>query len=101
MEKSSLTLRFELMIVVNTKLTTEEKESIFAEAVEVVGKGGGKVINSKVWLERQRFSFPIKKCAEGTYYLINFQGESSVVGKIRSVLRLKEKILRFMIVSEE
>ncbi len=95
--KTETLRKYELMVVVDAKLANEERETVRREATEVVTKVGGKVINSQMWLEKQKFSFPIKKCAEGAYYLINFEGEGAVVGPLRSNLRLNERILRFAV----
>lgn len=95
--KTETLRKYELMIIVDAKLTNEDKEAARREATEIVTQAGGKVLNSQAWLEKQKFSFPIKKCAEGTYYLINFEGEGALVGPVRSSLRLNERILRFAV----
>lgn len=95
--KTETLRKYELMIIVDAKLANEEKETARREATEIVTKAGGNIINSQVWLEKQKFSFAIKKCTEGTYYLINFEGEGAVIGPIRSDLRLNERILRFTV----
>jgi len=95
MEKNELTRKYELVVIVDAKLTNEAKESIRKEVTDVINKRGGKVINSQVWLEKHKLTFPIKKCSEGTYYLINFGGKSEIINKIRPILKLNEKILRF------
>ena len=95
--KTETARKYELMVIVDAKLANEERETVRREATEIVTKASGKVINTQTWLEKQKFSFPIRKCAEGTYYLINFEGEGVVVAPIRSNLRLNERILRFAV----
>lgn len=97
MEQQELIIKYELVIIVDVKLSADEKKSISKEAAEAVNRGGGKILNSQVWLEKHKFTFRIKKSQEGTYYLINFEGPGSVIEKIRPILRLNEKILRFTI----
>ena len=65
--------KYELVVIINAQLNQEEKDKVFKQATDGVLKGGGKVINSQVWLERHKFTFRMKKCSEGTYYLINFE----------------------------
>ena len=95
MEKNELTRKYELVIIVDAKLTNEAKEAIRKDVTDVINKRGGKVINSKVWLEKHKLTFEIKKCNEGTYYIINFEGKSEIISKIRPILKLNERILRF------
>jgi small subunit ribosomal protein S6 len=63
-----------------------------------VAKAEIKVVNSQMWLDRHKMSFPINKIGEGTYYLLNLEAQSSSVAKLQSSLRLNEQILRFMTV---
>ena len=93
--------KYELMNIVNAQLTTEEKDSIYKQATDCVIKGGGKIINAQVWLDKHRLTFTIKKCTEATFYLINFEAASSALQNIRELLRLNENILRSLIVKNE
>ena len=101
MEKNVVIGKYELMVIVDAKLANENKENVFNDAKEAVSKGEGKVINSSVWQEKSKLTFPIKKCNEGTYYLINFESKKSGIDKMRSILRLNENVLRFAITKVE
>lgn len=101
MEKNEQMRKYELVVIVDAKLTGETKETVRKEVTDLVNKHGGKVINSQVWLEKHKFTFEIKKCNEGTYYIINFEGGSKVVGEMKSPLKLNEKILRFAFIKVE
>ena len=98
MGTSEVNKKYELVLIVDEKLTSASKEAVRKEILDQLKKLGGKVINSQVWLEKQKFTFQIKKCDEGTYYLINFEAESDVVAKMESSLRLNEKVLRSIFV---
>jgi len=89
--------KYELVVIVDAKLNQGEKDSIIKDAAEAVAKGGGKVINSQVWIEKQKFDFKMKQRTEGTYYLINLESPADAVAKIRPILKLNEGILRFAI----
>ena len=99
MEKTALRVKYEVMIIVDAKLNNEEKETILKEAVDAVTKNGAQVINSQIWLDKHKLAFRIKKCSDGSYYLINFEDDGSSVAKIRQALTLNEKILRFVIIN--
>ena len=93
--------KYELVVIVDAQLPQEEKDALIKSVTDVVAKEGGKVINSGVWLDKQKFTFPIKKRAEGTYYLINFEAGKDAITKMNAALRLNEKLLRFAIMSAE
>ena len=97
MDKSELNQKYELVIILDAKLNPDEKETLSKDLSSLVTRYGGKVINSRLWIERQRLSFSIKKRQEGSYYLINFEGEGSLVKKIETDLRIHEGVLRFAI----
>ena len=93
--------KYELMSIVNSHLTTEEKEVIYKQATECVIKGGGKIINAQMWLDKHKLAFTIKKCTEATFYLINFEAAANAIKDIRGLLRLNESILRCLIIRNE
>ena len=90
--------KYDLMIIVDAQKAQAEKEEIYKQTTDAVTKGGAKVLSAQVWLEKQRFIFNIKKRTEGTYYLVNFEGDASCVAKMKEFLRLNEGILRFLII---
>lgn len=101
MEKNELVRKYELIVIVDAKLTNEVKEAIRKEVTDEINKRDGKVINSQVWLEKQKLTFPIKKCSEGTYYIVNFEGASDIVENVKPHLKLNEQILRFEFIKLE
>ncbi|MCD4780768.1 MAG: 30S ribosomal protein S6 [Candidatus Omnitrophica bacterium] len=99
MDKSELDRKYELMFIVDAKLTSDQKNDLCKEATDTIVKDGGRVLNNQVWMEKHKLTFPIKKCHEGTYYLVNFESEGKNIAKISSDLKLKEKILRFSVLN--
>jgi small subunit ribosomal protein S6 len=97
MEENEKVKKYEMVVIVDAKLNADEKEDVRKQVSDAITGAGGKVINSQVWFENQKLTFEIKKCTEGTYYLINFDGEGSVSEKIKPILKLNEKILRISI----
>jgi len=91
--------KYELVYIVEAHLGPEAKEEVSKQVADTVAKAEAKVINSAVWFERQRISFPINKIQDGTYYLVNVEGGPSAPQKLRQTLRLNEKVLRFQIIN--
>lgn len=89
--------KYELVVIIDAQKAPPEKEEIYKQLTDAVLKGGGKVNAAQVWLERQKFSFNIKKKSEGTYYLVNFESAASSLAKIKEFLRLNENILRYLL----
>lgn len=94
-------VKYELVFVVDARLPDADKAEISQHVVEMVEKFGGKIEQSSVWIEKQRFSFPMKKVWEGTYYLMNIAIVGPEVSKLRRSLQMMERVLRFLIVKIE
>ena len=90
--------RYELVYIVDAHLPAQEKDEVTRQMQEGIQKLEGKIINSSVWLEKHRFSFPMKRVWEGSYYLVNFDAPAAAVGKLRQNLRLNERLLRHLII---
>ncbi len=101
MEKNDLTIKYEMVFIIDSKLTPDEKEAAHKEVTDIISKSGGKVINGQIWLDKHRFTFPIQKRSEGTYYIVNFEAGSSTNEKIKSLLKLNERVLRYLIAKAE
>ena len=101
MRKDELLRKYELVVIVDAKLSAEEKKNIAKESSDVVSKAGGKIINVQLWLEKHKFTFRIRKYDEGSYYLISFENDGSMIEKIKAALKLNEKIIRFVIIQVE
>ena len=90
--------KYELVVIVDAASSQEDKEAIVKDAIEAMDKCDGKLINRHVWLEKNKFSFPIKKRTEGTYYMLNFEAPQAQMVKLRQLLKLNDKILRSAII---
>ncbi|MDP2652972.1 MAG: 30S ribosomal protein S6 [Candidatus Omnitrophota bacterium] len=91
--------KYELVVILDANAPQEEKDAVIKETTDAIAKGEGKIINSQVWLDKQRMSFRIQKKSEGTYYVINFESAPSFIVKLRQNLRLNERILRTLLLA--
>ncbi len=96
-----MTNKYELVVILNAQMPEDQRQSVIKQCSDYIVKFGGKVINSQVWLDKYKMGFAIKKCSEGTYYLINFETTGASLTNIKEALRLNENILRYAIFSVE
>ncbi|MFN5910607.1 MAG: 30S ribosomal protein S6, partial [Bacteroidota bacterium] len=61
---------------------------------------GAKIKHSENWGLR-KMAYPIQKKSTGFYFLIEFQGEGSVVADIELMFKRDERVLRFLTVKME
>ena len=93
--------KYELVYIVDAHAAQGTKDEIAKQVADSLSKAEIKLVNSQMWLDRHKMSFPIQKIGEGTYYLLNLEAKSSSVAKLHSSLRLNEAVLRFMTVRAE
>ena len=93
--------KYELVFIVDARLSDAEKSDVSKQVTDLVAKMEGKILNSSVWIERQRMAFPINKAAEGTYYLFNIEMKGAEVARFRRELLINERVMRFQIIRPE
>jgi len=89
--------KYETMFIVKPDLSEDEKKALFNQISEAVTKNGGSVSSGAVWSEKRKLFFPIRRCREGTYYLLNFTIEPKSITDINHAYKLNENILRVLI----
>jgi small subunit ribosomal protein S6 len=89
--------KYEAMFVIKPDLTDEAKKNLFNQINEVIQKHNGKVASANIWAEKKKLTFKMKKCLEGSYYLVNFNADPKDIAEIRHLYNLNENILRVLI----
>ncbi len=93
--------KYEGMFIVKPDLAEEEKKTVFGQINDAIAKNNGDIASSAIWSERRKLCFPIKKCREGIYYLLNFNLEDpQKMSQIRQIYKLNENILRVLITKQ-
>ncbi len=92
--------KYELALVLSPNLEEEaltaEKDSVKA----LIERFGGTVENVDDWGKR-RLAYEIQKLTEGYYTFITFSAEPTAPAEIESRMRIKENVLRYLIVAQE
>lgn len=92
--------KYELALVLSPNLEEEaltaEKDSVKA----LIERFGGTVENVDDWGKR-RLAYEIQKLTEGYYSFITFSAEPTAPAEIESRMRIKENVLRYLIVAQE
>ena len=90
--------KYEMIFILDSRLSDAEKGDVNKQIVDLVAKHEGKVINSSVWIDRQRMAFSINKANEGSYYLFNIEMKRADIARMSRELQINERILRFLII---
>jgi len=99
-QKASRIGEYEVMIVLKPLLPDDIRSAINKSIVDTVEQLGGKVVETDVWGKRY-LAYPIMSHKEGYYILYNVDMPTSNVAELERQLRLKQEILRFLVVKRD
>ena len=90
---------YELMYIIPSQSTDEEKESLIALVNGMIEKDGG-TIESVERVGNKKLAYEIQKKREGYYVLVNFKAKETVPSKLGKLLAITNNIMRYIIVAK-
>ena len=90
---------YEMMYIIPSQSSDEEKEALIAQVNGMIEKDGGK-IESVERIGNKKLAYEINKKREGYYVLVNFTAEASVPNKLGALLSITSNIMRYIIVAK-
>ncbi len=90
---------YELMYIIPSQSTDEEKESLIALVNGMIEKDGGK-IESVERIGNKKLAYAIEKKREGYYVLVNFTAEAGVPNRLGKLLSITTGIMRYIVVAK-
>lgn len=92
--------KYELALVISSKVEEEAKLETLEKAKALIERFGGVITDVDDWGKR-KLAYEIQHMKEGFYYFIKFDAEPTAPAEIESRIRIRENILRYLIVSDE
>lgn len=86
---------YELLVVLDPRLTDEEAAQLLARLQENLKTLGGEIQRVDNWGKR-RLAYEIRKQREGIYAVFEFSAEPAPIKEFERQLKLNESVLRFM-----
>jgi small subunit ribosomal protein S6 len=89
---------YEIVLVVDPRLSDEEFDALNKEFKELVSGLGAELTKEESWGKR-KLAFPVAKQSEGRYHIYQFHTEAPLaVGQIEARLVQNENVLRYLTV---
>ena len=85
----------ETVIIFSPLLAEEDVKREIAKYSKMVTDGGAAILEERNWGLRQ-LSYPIKGKSNGIYYIMEFDGPTSLVSKLEIEYKRDENIIRFL-----
>jgi small subunit ribosomal protein S6 len=93
--------KYELVYIVDAHSAQSTKDEIAKQVADAASKSEVKMVNSQIWLDKHKMSFPINKIWEGTYYMLNLEAPSAAINRMHGLLKLNEQILRSLTIRQD
>ena len=90
---------YELMYIIPSQSSDEEKEALIAQVNAMIEKENGK-IESVERIGNRKLAYEINKKREGFYVLVNFTADSNVPNTLGALLSITSNIMRYIIVAK-
>ncbi|HAG04294.1 MAG TPA: 30S ribosomal protein S6 [Lachnospiraceae bacterium] len=91
---------YELAVVYNPNLDEEALNAEKASVNALIERFGGTVDKIDDWGKR-RLAYEIQKVNEGVYNFVSFSAEATAPAEIEARMRIKENVLRYLVISVE
>jgi small subunit ribosomal protein S6 len=86
-----------MIFIVHPNVPEEETSAVADKVTSIINQNKGEVVALKKW-GKKRFSYNIKKCTKGYYFLLHFLATPALLAELERILRYDEKILRYQTV---
>lgn len=92
--------KYELALVVNSKIDDETRNATLERVKNRIVKSGSTIIDIDE-KGKQKLAYEIQDMLEGYYYFIHFEGPVDAPYFIERHLRIYENVIRFLIVRQD
>ncbi len=86
---------YEVVVILHPDATLDEQKNIFRKNQDTIKTFGGAINTLETWGKRNLMN-PIEKSKKGIYFHSTFQASSGAVTELERIMRINDKVLRFM-----
>ena len=91
--------KYESIIIVNPNVDEEGLKSLEERFTGLINENGK--VESVENMGKKKLAYEIKKFAEGTYLLFNFESKPSAIAEIERIYRITDEILKHIVVKKD
>ena len=91
--------KYESIIIVNPNLDEAGLKALEEKFTGLINENGK--VESVENMGKKKLAYEIKKFAEGTYLLFNFEAKPDSIAEIERVYRITDDIMKFIVVKKD
>lgn len=88
---------YEIVVVVDAKLTDEESQAVLSKHKKVISNTGGEIKFESSW-GRRRLGYEVNKMKHGIYYLLWADGDGDTIEEMERQFGYDDKVIKFFVV---
>lgn len=92
--------KYECFFMIQPELSEEAMAAVSAKLQGVVETNGGTIVSYDPW-GKKKLAYPVKKNSYGYYILMTFASGPELVTELERIMRLDERVLKFITVKLE
>lgn len=89
---------FEVVAIVDAKLTDAESQAVFEKFKGIVGNSGGKVVFESGW-GRRRLAYEINKKKHGIYHVLYVEGDGEMISELERQFGYDENVIKYFVIA--
>ncbi|MCL2678837.1 MAG: 30S ribosomal protein S6 [Dehalococcoidia bacterium] len=87
---------YELMLVIKPDGTDEKLSATIGAVSQFIAELGGVMADTKM-LGKRKLAYPINRCTEGHYVLLQFKSRSTASQELENRLNISEEVIRYLL----
>ena len=91
--------KYETLFIVNPSVEDAGIKELIQKFSDLINSHG-KVESAEV-VGKKKLAYPVKKCAEGTYVLINFESEGTIINELERNFRITDEVIKFIVIRKD
>lgn len=91
---------YEAMLLFSPTLDEEAHDAAVTKFTDLIKKNKGKIDKVDTW-GKKKLAYDIAGNGDGSYVVIDFQGENKTINELDRILRITDDIMRYIIVKME
>ena len=91
--------KYESIIIVNPNVDEEGIKALEEKFTGLINENGK--VESVENMGKKKLAYEIKKFAEGTYLLFNFESKPSAIAELERIYRITDEILKHIVVKKD
>ncbi len=91
--------KYEALFIINPSVEDAGIKELIQKFSNLINSDG--TVESVEEIGKKRLAYPIKKCADGFYVLINFESNGTVIAELERNFRITDEVIKFIVIRKD